>query len=137
MLKKIALGGIVVFAFLAYALHHQTEQTQTVVSMPMRPMMMHKTSYKDGTYTGSVADAFYGNVQVQTTITNGKITDVQFLDYPHDRPTSVEINSQAMSLLKQEAITAQNSQVDIISGATQTSDAFIQSLASALSQAQQ
>ncbi len=92
-------------------------------------------AYKDGQYTGSIADAFYGNVQVKVTISGGKITDVQFLDYPHDRGTSIEINSQAMPYLKQEAIAAQSASVDIVSGATQTSGAFQISLASALAQA--
>jgi uncharacterized protein with FMN-binding domain len=80
-------------------------------------------------------DAYYGNVQVQVTVNGGKITDVQFLDYPQDRGTSREINGQATPLLAQEAIAVQNANVDIISGATDTSMAFQQSLAVALSQA--
>jgi uncharacterized protein with FMN-binding domain len=91
--------------------------------------------YRDGEYTGNVEDAFYGNVQVKVVISGGQISDVQFLDYPQDRNTSVRINSQAMPYLKQEAIQAQSANVDIISGATATSQAFIQSLATALSQA--
>lgn len=91
--------------------------------------------YKDGQYTGNSIDAYYGYVQVKATISGGKITDVQFLDYPQDRNTSRMINSQAMPYLQQEAIQAQGSQVDIISGATATSGAFIQSLQSALDQA--
>lgn len=93
------------------------------------------SGYKNGTYTGNVADAFYGNVQVQAVISGGKLTDVTFLQYPNDRSTSIEINTQAMPYLKQEAIKAQIAQVDIITGATQTSRAFIESLQSALDQA--
>jgi uncharacterized protein with FMN-binding domain len=93
-------------------------------------------SYKDGTYTGSVADAFYGNVEVQATISGGKIADVAFLQYPSDRSTSRSINSQAMPYLQQEAIAAQTGQVNVVSGATDTSNAFVQSLTSALAQAQ-
>ena len=91
--------------------------------------------YKDGTYTGSTADAFYGNIQVQVTIAGGKISDVQFLQYPNDRGTSIMINTQAMPYLKQEAIAAQSANVDIVSGATDSSQAFRQSLQSALDQA--
>jgi uncharacterized protein with FMN-binding domain len=91
--------------------------------------------YKDGQYTGSNADAFYGNVRVEASVQNGQLTDVQFQDYPHDRRTSQEINSQAMPWLKSEAIQAQSAQVDLISGATLTSEAFVQSLQSALDQA--
>jgi len=91
--------------------------------------------YKDGTYTGSTADAYYGNVQVSVTITGGKINDVKFLQYPDTHSTSVAINQQAMPYLQQEAIQAQSANVQLISGATFTSQAFIQSLNAALSQA--
>jgi uncharacterized protein with FMN-binding domain len=91
--------------------------------------------YADGTYTGSVADANWGNVEVQAVITNGQISDVQFLQYPNHRNRSREINDQAMPLLTQEAIQSQQADVDVITGATDTSYAFIQSLATALQQA--
>lgn len=91
--------------------------------------------YKNGTYTGSTQDAFYGLLQVQATISNGKISDVVFLQYPNDNPTSISVNSQAMPLLKQEALQAQSANVDIISGASASSQAFQLSLADALAKA--
>lgn len=91
--------------------------------------------YKDGSYTGSVADAQWGNIQVKAIIQNGKIKDVQFLQAPNDRNRSISINAYADPQLASEAIQAQSSQVDIVTGATDTSDAFIQSLSDALSQA--
>lgn len=91
--------------------------------------------YKDGSYTGSVADAQWGVVQVKVTIAQGKITNVQFLQYPSDRSRSVYINSIADPQLTSEAIQAQSANVDIVTGATDSSDAFIQSLTDALSQA--
>lgn len=103
--------------------------TSTVTSVPVA------SGYKDGSFIGDTADAYYGNIQVKAVIQGGKISDVQFLQYPNDRRTSIEINSQAMPILTQEAIQAQNAQVDIVSGATDSSQAFIQSLTSALSQA--
>jgi len=97
--------------------------------------MMATRQYKDGTYTGSVADAYYGNVEVSATVSGGKLTDVKFLQYPNTHSTSVVINQQAMPYLQQEAIQAQSSNVQVISGATYTSQAFIQSLATAFAQA--
>lgn len=99
------------------------------------PTAQPNSPYKDGTYTGSSADAFYGNIQVQVTISGGRISTIQFLQAPNDRSTSVEINQQADPMLAQEAIQTQSATVDIISGATDTSQAFIQSMQSALSQA--
>jgi uncharacterized protein with FMN-binding domain len=91
--------------------------------------------YKNGTYTGPEVDAQYGLVQVQAVVQNGKIVNVQFLEYPNDRRTSVRINSIAMPDLQQEAIQAQSANVDLITGATLTSEAFAMSLQSALDQA--
>lgn len=92
--------------------------------------------YKDGTYKGPQVDAFYGLVQVQAVIQNGKIKTIQFLQYPNDdRRTSQRINSVAVPYLQQEALQAQTSNVDIISGATLTSEAFMMSLQSALANA--
>ena len=91
--------------------------------------------YTDGTYTGSQADAYYGTVQIQVTVQGGMLTGVNFLQYPNDRRTSQSINGRAMPILKSEAIQAQNANVNIVSGATDTSMAFQQSLADALAQA--
>ena len=95
----------------------------------------NSSGYKDGTYTGPSVDVNYGLVEVQATVQNGKIAQVQFLDYPHDRRTSQQINAIAMPYLQQEAIQVQSANVDIISGATLTSEGFQMSLQSALASA--
>ncbi len=99
------------------------------------PAPKPKGQYADGTYTGTPADAYYGTVQVQAVIQNGKITDVTFLQYPNDRRTSQYINGNAMPILISEAIQAQSANVNGVSGASETSPAFRVSLADALSQA--
>lgn len=146
-MKKFFLSLIVAVLFAFYVLglkraqseNHpavppaiQNTQSQTA---PARRSAQTASQYKDGQYTGPVTDAYYGYVQVKAVIQNGKLADVQFLQYPNDRQTSREINSQAMPYLRYEAIQAQNAQVDIISGATDTSQAFRESLAIALTQA--
>ncbi len=88
--------------------------------------------YKDGAYAGPQIDAYWDMVQVKAIVQNGKITDVQFLQYPSDRRTSQRINSIVMPYLQTEAIQAQNANVDVISGATLTSEAFAESLQAAL-----
>ena len=105
------------------------------IAPTIAPTPAPQGKYKNGTFTGSVEDAFYGNIQVQAVISGGMITDVVFLQYPSDNRTSQSINSQAMPMLRQEAIAAQSAQVDGISGASSTSPAFIASLTNALSQA--
>jgi uncharacterized protein with FMN-binding domain len=87
------------------------------------------------TVTGASADTRYGPVQVKVTATNGKITQVDAIDYPQTERRDQEINSFAIPELNQEALNAGNANIDIISGATYTSDGYIQSLQSALDKA--
>ncbi len=109
--------------------------TATPVPPTATPKPQSQGQYADGTYTGPTVDAFYGLVQVQATVQNGRLTNVQFLQYPNDRRTSQQINSIAMPYLQQEAIQAQSAYINIISGATLTSEGFAQSLYAALNQA--
>ncbi|MGE5140425.1 MAG: FMN-binding protein [Rudaea sp.] len=102
---------------------------------PTPTTVVVKNGLKDGDYTGQSVDAFYGTVQVQAVIQNGKLAEVKFLQYPNDRRTSVRINNFAIPVLTQEAVQAQNANVDIITGATLTSEAFAESLQTALDSA--
>jgi uncharacterized protein with FMN-binding domain len=88
-----------------------------------------------GTFTGSDAPNRFGDVVVRVVITNGHITDVQAVQLPTDRQESAYISEQAGPLLRSEALQAQSANIDIISGATYTSQSYAQSLESALQQA--
>jgi len=93
------------------------------------------TNYQDGTYTGQRAYAFYGYVQVRATVQNGRLQNVRVLEHPNHNGTSRYINSVAIPYLVQEAINVQDARVNLISGATLTSRAFVQSLDTALQKA--
>ena len=115
---------------------------QLLIKIILYKQRQHRTQpqkssgiYTDGTYTGTPVNAYYGTVQVEATVQNGALADVTFLQYPSDRSTSHMINNKAMPILTKEALQIQSAQVDGVSGATDTSQAFKQSLASALTQA--
>ena len=84
------------------------------------------------TYTGSVAATRWGDVQVTIAVTDGKITDVAVPVYPNGNGRDQEISAYALPTLRQETLTAQNADIDTVSGATVTSDGYLQSLQSAL-----
>ncbi|MGD0862196.1 MAG: FMN-binding protein [Candidatus Limnocylindrales bacterium] len=88
-----------------------------------------------GQLTGSAVQTPYGTVQVQVTLQNGKITDVQALQMPGDFFRSQQISQYAAPQLRSEVLSAQSAQVNTISGATYTSMGYLQSLQSALDQA--
>jgi uncharacterized protein with FMN-binding domain len=134
---KILLSAVVIIGFVLYSFFGKsaTQSLPVKTKETVNSSAVSSGMYKDGMYTGKATDAFYGTIQVQATVQNGNIADVQFLQYPHSQDTSIQVNKAAMPELKQEAIAAQNANVDVVSGATQTSQAFNESLADALTQA--
>jgi uncharacterized protein with FMN-binding domain len=89
----------------------------------------------NGSFTGADVPNRFGDVQVRVVITDGRITDVQALVLPTDRAQSAYISQVAGPMLRTEALQAQSAKIDIIGGATYTSESYAQSLESALLQA--
>jgi uncharacterized protein with FMN-binding domain len=87
------------------------------------------------TADGNVVSTRYGDVQVEVVLDGTRIVDVKPLQLPFDRPRSQDISDQAAPLLHDEVLQAQSAQIDTIGGATYTSDAYAQSLQSALDKA--
>jgi len=92
-------------------------------------------SLKPGSYTGDTVQTPYGPVEVAATVFGQQISAITFLAVPTDRARSQEISSQAEPLLRSEALAAQSADINLLSGATYTSEGFAQSLQSALSRA--
>ena len=93
------------------------------------------TSSAATTYAGDAVMTRYGNVQVQITVKNGKITAADVLQVPWNDRRDQMINSAAVPVYNQEAVSAQSAQIDVVSGATYTWDGYTQSLQSAIDQA--
>ena len=86
----------------------------------------------DGTYDGSVVNTRFGTVQVQAVISGGKITDVVAVKLTDTDRKSVAISQQVAPMVRSEVLTAQSAKVANISGGTYTTQAYLQSLQSAL-----
>jgi len=93
------------------------------------------TSAATRTIPGQAVQTQYGVVQVQVVVSGNKIKNVSFLQLTAFDPRSREINSAAAPILLQQTLAAQSSQIDGVSGATYTSEGYVQSLQSALDQA--
>jgi uncharacterized protein with FMN-binding domain len=89
----------------------------------------------DGTYAGQTVSTRFGDVQVEVVISNDTISDVVAMHLTDDGQRSVQISNRAAPVLRQEVLDAQSASVNTVSGATYTSDGYLQSLQSALDQA--
>lgn len=87
------------------------------------------------TVTGEVVQTRWGPVQVQISVADGAMTDVTAVQHPTGNSRDQQINDYALPVLANEAISAQSAQIDHVSGATVTSEGYVQSLQSALDQA--
>jgi uncharacterized protein with FMN-binding domain len=86
-----------------------------------------------GRFTGADVPTQYGDIQIALTLQHGHITDVQWLKLPFDRPRSQFISQQAAPILRSEVLAAQSANINLLSGATYTSDAWATSVQAALS----
>lgn len=89
---------------------------------------------QDGVYAGEYAGGMYQwrENQCQVTVVGGKMTEIELLGSREDP----DGDSTYQATLYERAIAAQSLQVDVISGATLTSKAYLQCVENALLQAQ-
>lgn len=99
------------------------------------PVETTKSTGTSGTFQGDTSQTRWGPVQVEITVTDGKITDVSTLQYPSGDRKSMMISSQVIPWLQDEVLKVQSASISGISGATYTSNGFKASLASALQKA--
>lgn len=84
--------------------------------------------------TGHAFQTKFGPMQVQVTLVNRKIVKVTVLQQTDLGAYSGQIDARALPQLSQETLTAQSARIDAVSGASYTSEGYIQSLQSALDQ---
>jgi FMN-binding domain len=74
----------------------------------------------------------YGHVQVQVTLAGKRILDVAVVDMATTNPVSRFRSRAAVSRLRGEVLSGQAAGVDVVTGATYTSTAYLRSLQAAL-----
>ncbi|MFD9976455.1 FMN-binding protein [Streptomyces sp. NPDC059017] len=87
------------------------------------------------TVLGDEADTQFGPVQVELTLSDGRITGARAVKVPSTDANSRKIAADAVPKLNQAAVAAQSGEIDAVSGATYTSQGYIRSLQSALDKA--
>ncbi len=98
------------------------------------PSTTAPTSTSSRSATGSDVQYRYGEIEIEVTAAGSKITNVTILKDDATDGRSYQINSQAVPILESETMSAQSTQIDGVSGATYTSQAYVQSLQAALDQ---
>lgn len=143
------LASTVTVVVLLFGYHTSTNKTSAAVpvsessaspSSPADPSPSPSASPPAGgsatkTYAGSVTQTRWGPVQVQISVQDGTITKVTVLQQPDGNHRDEEINNYALPILIQDTIDAQSADIDMVSGATVTSEGYLGSLQAALDEA--
>ena len=109
-----------------------TTSTTTRRSAPTTP---RTTVPVTKTVVGGVASTRFGPVQVQLTLQGARILDVQAIQMPSSHPRSQRISDEAAPMLRSEVLQAQSARINLISGASYTSQGYAESVQSALDRA--
>ena len=141
-MRRITLAVMSTISALVVLFSYHTSTNSRAAATPQSPTepqaQSGTTDTQSGTtktYTGTSADTQWGPVQVKITVADGKITKSEAVVYPTNNNRDQEINAYAVPQLNQEVVQQQGGDIDAVSGATVTSDGYIQSLQSALDQA--
>ena len=140
----IWLASTITIVVLLFGYHTSTNKSTSAATVPSASAPTTTSSPQGGssgnssnikTYTGSVAQTRWGPVQVKITVQDGKLTKVTVLQQPNGNRQDQEINDQALPILIDETVSAQNAKIDMVSGATVTSEGYLQSLQAAIDEA--
>ncbi|MBF4162784.1 FMN-binding protein [Nocardioides acrostichi] len=141
-MTRIVLAGVATVTGVAFLLAYPTStKTGTTVAATTAPMSAatagDSPSLVEGasgsrTVDGDVAQTQWGPVQVELALEGDTITGVTVLQYPDSTPHDAQINAYALPILVQATVEAQSAQIDMVSGATVTSQGYLSSLQSAL-----
>jgi uncharacterized protein with FMN-binding domain len=142
-MRRIVLAFLttVTVVVLLFGYHTSTSSTAADGTVVAAPAAGSATGTAAGTavgattVTGDAASTRWGPVQVALTVADGKVTAVQVVQQPDGNGRDQQINARALPVLVQETLDAQSADVDMVSGATVTSEGYLESLQSALDRA--
>ena len=140
----IWLASTITIVVLLFGYHTSTNKSTSAATVPSASAPTTTSSSQASssgnssnikTYTGSVAQTRWGPMQVKITVQDGRLTKVTVLQQPNGNRRDQEINDQALPILIDETVSAQNAKIDMVSGATVTSEGYLQSLQAAIDKA--
>lgn len=108
---------------------------QTAAAAPAASTPAPAAAKPSGTFVGATQQTRFGPVQVQITLSNGKITAAKALQFPNNDFRSQQISQQAIPYLVQETLAASSANIQGVGGASYTSQGWYDSLVSALAKA--
>ena len=135
LVSGTAVAIVVVVAIRTHAqppAHQPPGKSSPTVRVALPAPSATRHAYHSGVAKGALAHTDYGAVQVRVTVVHGRIVNVAALQLPHGNQMDLQLSKPAARALERRVISAQSASVDMVSGATYTSEGYLRSLQSAL-----
>ncbi|MEU5825584.1 FMN-binding protein [Streptomyces sp. NPDC047803] len=133
-LLATAGASALIVTLLSLKPHHTPPAAENPARTAPAPSAPGDPTPGSGTFTGAPVETPYGTVQVAAVLSHGRITAVRILQAPDRNGRDRQIADHALPILTKEALTAQSTRIDAVSGASYTSEGYTESLQSALDQ---
>ena len=126
---KQAVSGIIVAATILgiYCASTMIPNASNSTEQLISNTSSEQGKYADGTYTGS-GEGYRGTVTVEVKVSGGNISSITVQSYQDDQP----FFDKAQNTIINEIISNQSTDVDVVSGATYSSNGIIEAVSDAL-----
>src|SRR5690348_4243525 len=104
-MRRVIFAIVGTITALVFVLSFKTHSSSSLAT-PVTATTTKKASTTSSIVTGDAVNTRYGPVQVQVTVSNGKVVSAAAVAYPMNDPRDAQINSYAIPALNQEATQA-------------------------------
>jgi len=114
---------------------YETHPPVTLTERTIPPAPPPRTVPGQRTADGPAMTTPFSVIQVQATLTHGRLTGVKTISMSGDGPHTKALNARAEPILRAEALKAGSADIDVVTGATSSSTIWIDSLRGAIRKA--
>jgi uncharacterized protein with FMN-binding domain len=111
---------------------------QIAPQQPQRPMVSSRKPTVKGRVRSSNSETFttpFSIIEVRVTLTGKELTRVETVELSGEGARTQAINDRAEPILREEALKAGSAKIDVVTGATYTSESYKLALQSAIDRA--
>ena len=134
-MRSVAVALVVTVVAVVLLARYETEPPRTLnPNSALRPAATAEPTPRPGeqTATGPAITTPFSVIQVRATLTRGRLTGVETVAPAGDGPHTDALNARAEPILRAEALKAGSADIDVVTGATYTSESWRESLQAAI-----
>ena len=134
-MRRAVVALLVTVVAVVLLARYETHPPVTLTERTIPPAPPPRAVPGQRTADGPAMTTPFSVIQVQATLTHGRLTGVKTISMSGDGPHTKALNARAEPILRAEALKAGSADIDVVSGATYTSRSYRKSLQAAIDRA--